>query len=194
MSTHSKPIQRNTTKNGPRLVMPAIGLERPEDSADAGKFDEKIKCRTNPTDASSTTYEIGMDYFKDGTPEEWLLYKNQLTRCLDSQGATAGPSKFSLARRLLMGRALADFNNSASLRTTETREHYLQCIHAVTLGVFPQDALKEQKTWMRRFLKKPADWDIKKYVARVVEINEYLPQFPPRSLAEFLRSYLTTNC
>ena len=79
-----------------------------------------------------------------------------------------------------MGRALADFNNSASLRTTETREHYLQCINAVTLGVFPQDALKEQKTWMRRFLKKPADWDIKKYVARVVEINKYLPQFPPQ--------------
>ena len=33
---------------------------------------------------------------------------------------------------------------------------------------------------MRRFLKKPADWDIKKYAARVVEINEYLPQFPPK--------------
>ena len=33
---------------------------------------------------------------------------------------------------------------------------------------------------MRRFLKKPADWDIKQYVARVVEINEYLPRFPPK--------------
>ena len=121
-----------------------------------------------------------MAYFKDRTPEEWIIYKNQLTRCLDGQGATAGPSKFALARRLLMGRALADFNNSASLRTTETREHYLQCINAVTLGVFPQESLKEQKTWMRRFLKKPTDWDIKQYIARVVEINEYLPQFPPQ--------------
>ena len=69
MLTHSKPIQRDTTKNGNRLMMPAIGLKRPEDSSDAGKFDEKIKCRTNPTNASSTTYEIGMACFKDGTPE-----------------------------------------------------------------------------------------------------------------------------
>ena len=174
--------------------MPAIGLERPEDSADTGKFDEKIKCQTNPTNASSTTYKIGMAYFKDKTPEEWLLYKNRLNRCLEGQGATAGPRKFSLARRLLMGSALANFNNSANFCATETREHYLQCIHVVTLGVFPQDALKEQKTWMRRFLKKPANWDIKKYVARVVEINKYLPHSPPRSLVEFLRSCLTMNC
>ena len=73
-----------------------------------------------------------------------------------------------------MGRALADFNNSASLRTTETREHYLQCINAVTLGVFPQDALKEQKTWMRRFLKKPADWDIKQCIASQVSVTVQL--------------------
>ena len=143
--THSKPIQRNIIKNSTCLVMPAIGLERPEDLADTGKFDEKIKCQTNPTNASSTTYEIRMACFKERTPEEWLLYKNQLNRCLDGQGATAGPSKFVLARKLLMGRVLAGFDNLAILRTTETREHYLQCINAVTLGVFPQDALKEQK-------------------------------------------------
>ena len=85
-----------------------------------------------------------------------------MTRCLDGQSKTARPAKFELDRGFLIRRALADFNNVASLRITETREHYLQCINPVTLGVFPQDALKEQKMWMRRFLKKPADWDIKK--------------------------------
>ena len=49
----------------------------------------------------------------------------------------------------------------------------------VTLGVFPQDALKEQNTWTQRFPKKPADMGIKEYVARVVKINNYLPQFLP---------------
>ena len=139
----------------------------------------KKKCCANPSDASSTTYDIRMAYFKEGSPEGWLLYKNRLTRCLDRQGATGGPAKFALARRMLMGRALVDFNNAASLRTTETREHYLQCIQAVTLGVFPQDALKEQQTWMRCFLKKNQDMCIKEYVARVVNINNYLLQFLP---------------
>ena len=76
MSTHSKPVKKNTTKNGTCRVMPAIGLERSEDLTDAGKFDKKIKCQTNPTNASSTTYKMGMAYFKEGTPEEWFLYKN----------------------------------------------------------------------------------------------------------------------
>ena len=100
-----------------------------------------------------------MEYLKEGSPEDWLLYKNCLAMCLDRQGATGGPAKFTLARRMLMRRALADFSNAASLRTTETRDHYLQCIHAVTLGVFPQDAFKEQKTRMRCFLKKTAEMD-----------------------------------
>ena len=125
MLTHSKSMDKPTTRNSTRLVTPAIGLERSEKYSNAGKFNKKIKCRTNPSNASSTTYKIGMVCFMDGTPEEWCLYKNQLTRCLDRQGATAGPAKFALASRLLMGRALADFNNAASLRTTETREHYL---------------------------------------------------------------------
>ena len=93
--------------------------------------------------------------------------------------AMARPVKFSLSRQLLMGRALANFNNAASLQIAEIMEHYLQCIHAVTLGVFPQDALKEQKTWIQLFMKKPADMKIKEYVARVVKIKDYIPQFPP---------------
>ena len=179
MLTHSKPLEKSTSRNGTCLVTPAIGLARLDKYSKAGKFDEKIKYRTNPSDDSSTTYEIRMAYFKEGSPEDWLLYKNRLARCLDRQGATGGPVKFALARRMLMGRALADFNNVASVRITETREHYLQCIHAVTLGVFPQDSLKEQKTWMRRFLKKTAKMGIKEYVARAVQINNYLPQFSP---------------
>ena len=81
-------MEKTTTRNGTRLVTPAIGLERPEKYSDAGKFDKKIKC-----------HKIGMTYFKDGTPEEWLWYKNQITRCLNGQGAPARPAKFTLARR-----------------------------------------------------------------------------------------------
>ena len=136
MSTHSKPADKNTTRSGTRLVTPAIGLDRP-DETEAGKFDEKVKCRTNPGDASSTTYEIGMTYFKEGSPEEWLVWKNRLMRCLEGQGATAGPSSFLLTRRLLMGRALAEFNSTAMVRTTETRENYLQCLQAVTVSMVP---------------------------------------------------------
>ena len=170
--------QRTTAKNGTRLLKPAISLRRPE-KKDEGKHDEKIKCRTNPGEADSTTYEIPVAYFKDGSPEEWLLFKKKLTRCITGQNVTSGPTKYALAKRLLGGRALADFNHAANAHGNESLANYKRCINAVTLGVFPQKALQDQKRWMRRFLKKPRDMPVRDYIARVIEINDYLIEFPP---------------
>ena len=180
--THSQPSERTTAKNGTRLLKPAIGLARPSKSEENKTHDEKIKCRTNPADAESTTYEIPMSYFRDGTPEEWLLFKKKLTRCMSGQNATGGPTKYALARRLLAGRALADFNHAATLHANETVQNYTRCIAAVTLGVFPQKALQDQKRWMRRFLKKPREMPVREYIARVIEINDYLEEFPPTTV------------
>ena len=72
--TPSRPVKRVTAKNSTRLLKLAVGLKRPE-KGDEGKHDKKIKCCTNPKDADSTTYKIPMAYFRDRTPEEWLLFK-----------------------------------------------------------------------------------------------------------------------
>ena len=180
--SQSKQGERTTTRHGTRLLKPAIGLSRPEVLEESKSPDEKIKCRTTPNDANSTTYDINMSYFRDGTPEEWLLFKKKLTRCMDGQNATAGLTKYALARRLLAGRALADFNHTATLHGGETLPNYRKCIAAVTLGVFPQKALQDQKRWMRRFLKKPREMQVRDYIARVIEINDYLEEFPPTTV------------
>ena len=60
--------EKSTTRNDIMLINPPIGLKRPKE--EAGKYAEKIKCRTNPEDATSTTYNISMVYFKEGTPEK----------------------------------------------------------------------------------------------------------------------------
>ena len=153
-SKHSNE-ERITARNGTRLLKPAIGLRRPEQKDEGKNANEKIKCRTNPTDANSTTYKIPMSYFRDGTPEEWLLFKKKLKRCIDGQNATTGQAKFALARRLLAGRALADFNHAASIHGGETAPNYKRCIEAVTLGVFPQKALQDRKDGCDAFLRNP---------------------------------------
>ena len=56
---------------------------------------------------------------------------------------------------------------------------YTRCIQAVTLGVFPQKALQDQKKWMRHFLNKPRDMPVQDYIAQVIKINNYLAEFPP---------------
>ena len=63
-----KQQEKSTTRNGIKLIKLPIGLERPKD--EAGKYAENIKCRTNPAGATSTTYDIPMEYFKKGIPEK----------------------------------------------------------------------------------------------------------------------------
>ena len=82
--TQSKYSKKATAKSGTRLLKLAIGLKWPE-KGDEGKHDGKTKCRTNPKDADITTYDIPMAYFRDKTPEEWLLFKKKLTRCMTGQ-------------------------------------------------------------------------------------------------------------
>ena len=72
--------ERNTTHNGIKLINYPIGLERPKEEAD--KYANKIKCQTNPADTTSTTYDIPMVYFKEGTLEEWMIFMNRLGHCI----------------------------------------------------------------------------------------------------------------
>ena len=98
-----------------------------------------------------------MAYFRDGTPEKWLLFKKKLTWCMTRQNTTGRATKYALARRLLSGRALANFNHTVTANGNESLANYKRCIQAVTLGVFPQKALQDKKRWMRHFLKKSRD-------------------------------------
>ena len=174
--TQSKPQERSTTRNGIKLIKPPIGLERPKQ--ESGKYSEKIKCRTNPADASSTTYEIPMEYFKEGTPEEWLIFQDKLGRCITGQNATSGVAKFALTRRLLDGQAKTAFENAARVQNAHTNATFQACLMAVTEDVFPPKSLLNQKRYMRRFLRKPVEMTAKDYIARVCEINSYLTAFP----------------
>ena len=135
----SKPQERSTTKNGIKLIKPPIGLERPKQ--ELGKYSEKIKCRTNPADASSTTYDIPMEYFKEGTPEEWLIFQDKLGRCITGKNATSGAAKFALTRRLLDGQAKTAFENAAQLQGAHTNSSFQACLMAVTEDVSPPNAL-----------------------------------------------------
>ena len=184
--TLSKPDQdktvnrANSMKRGNFRVVPApIDLARPSEKINDGNYEfEKIKCRTNPSDPDSTTYEVPLEYFATGTPEEWLLWKAKMFRCLAGQNATNGPTRFTFARRLLKGQALTVFENEIGTGA-ETVASFKESLKAVTTDIFPKKALVTQLRHMRRFLRKPYTMSVRDYVARVVEINSYLTEFPP---------------
>ena len=82
-----------------------------------------------------------MAYFRARTPKEWLLFKKKLTRCMTGQNATGGATKYALARRLIAGHALANFNHTATTHGNKSIANYTRCIQAVIHGIFPQKAL-----------------------------------------------------
>lgn len=169
----------STTTSSKRKIVPPIPLERPEKKElQKGEY-QTYKLRNDPNDADSPGYELAVPYFSTGTCEEWLNFLKNLEKVFKGQGVTSGPGQYTVARRLLEGEALSTFNNTATLQNAETVANFKLCVEAVTKSIFPTRAVLLQKRFMRRYLRKPASMKTREYVARLVELNNYIPKFPP---------------
>ena len=92
-----------------------------------------------------------------------------------------GAAKFALARRLLDGAVKTAFKNVAQWNGgSTTNTNFQECLKAVMADVFPPKALLNQKRFMRRFLRKPADMISKDYIIWVCKINSYLTALPTK--------------
>ena len=83
-------------------------------------------------------------FFRSGTPEEWLLVKKTLLKIIIGQNITQGPSKYSLARRVLEGNILAQFDAKAAELGNKNNTNFNTCLDSVTAYVFLARALQVQ--------------------------------------------------
>ena len=161
-----------------RVIAPVIPLRRAE-AKDLKKGEYVvIKCRIRPNDNDSPTFDLPIPYFGTGTPEEFLTWRDNLSKAIKGQDVTDGPGKFAMARRLLKGDALTAFNNGCTQFSTESSATFNAVIKSLTAHVFPMKALQQQKRYMRRFVRKPFDMKVQDFVSRMGELNEYLTSFP----------------
>ena len=161
-----------------KFVPPPIPYERPEKKELKKSEYVTMKLRSDPAEAESQTYELAVPYFRSGTPEEWLLFVRALQKVIVGQNITTGPNKYAMARRLLEGDALAKFNEVATERGNQTNDNFVLCLRDVMEHVFPKRAIAVQKRYMRRYMRKPRTVKTREYMARFVEMNEYLREFP----------------
>ena len=171
-----KTTRGQTTK---RLISAAVGLQRPAHKELSKDKYLTFKLRSNPTDESSTMYELTVPFFSSGTPEELLDFIKNVEKVFVGQNMTAGPARYSLLRRVLQGDALAAFNRAATATGNETNDHLKTCLTELKKHIFPRKALNNQKRYMRRFLRKPREMKIREFMTRLNEINELLTLFPP---------------
>ncbi|MCK7490854.1 MAG: hypothetical protein MZW92_02980 [Comamonadaceae bacterium] len=135
--------------------------------------------RYDPSSANSKTYKVNLQAFTSGTPERWLEFLAVLNTVIKGNSVTEGPQLFNLTRTALKGDARRVFETKAAELHKETPNRYTLCVQAVTEHVFPKDALRRQRFYLRRNVHLTRNLTISEFLARFAEINEYLTQFPP---------------
>ena len=140
----------------------------------------KLKLESRPNAANDEhTCELAIPHFRGGSPERWLRFRKDLDGVFVGQRLDAAADKYAMTRRLLEGDPLAKFNELAREAGAESPHNFQAVLRGLAQHVMPQKALSLQKRYMRRFLRKPADMKIREFTARLQEINDYLPKFPP---------------
>jgi hypothetical protein len=167
-----------------RPVVPPIAFERYADDTKSLQKHEYLtfKLRSAPKVADSPVYELSVPFFNKGSCELYLITIRHLGEIIVGQNITEAPGMYALARRVFKGDALATFNASAAIAGAETIPNYHQAIGALTRHVFPCRAYATQKRYMQRFLRKPLGTPIRDFIACLVEMNNYLPQFHPQQV------------
>ena len=169
------PITTRKTIDAKRAIIP---FDRPPIKAlERGQY-HTYKLRTTPADASSPVYELAVPFFDSGTPEEWIKFRRGLKAVLKGQNVTTGPPSFAVAKTLLKGDALTVFESSSTTHGAATTANFQTCLDDVAAHVFPDKAGQTQKRYLRRNLRKDASMTVKEWVARVMELNAYLTEFP----------------
>jgi hypothetical protein len=67
----------------------------------------------------------------------------------------------------------------AADQVNETQLHYNATMQALVVHVFPKNVLATQRQWFWHYMKKPAKYSMREYVAHINKINSMMVEFPP---------------
>jgi len=182
-NTNTKANIKDTTKpsaSDPVAPIPLINhLETPVFDPSKGRT---YKVRQVQANIHSPRYEVlAIRYFSNGTCEEFLNLEAAVQQVFIGQSITTGPERFKVARDLLKGDALTTFNQALPVGESETIANWDICMNAVRRSIFPPKAARLQHKLMCQGFTKPNDMGIQQFVARMQQLNSYLPHFPSMS-------------
>ena len=179
MAKSSPPASPPPAQTKPQRSHAVIQLERHVPMTASKEDILTLELKTTPGDENSKGYKMGVRIFRSGPVEQFLMWRKALEAVFRGQEITDAGGMFAMARRLLSGDALTNFENYAVLRGENTVAKFKNVLKDLTAYVMPRKALSNQKRYMRRFLRKPIHMKIREFVARVQELNQLLSYFPP---------------
>ena len=157
------------------LVKPIIPLQRPVKKTT--KKDElkhiDHQCHNTPGDTTSGKYTIKVPMYDSGDPEEWIIFRELVEKCIRGQNITSGPQMYQLVQRVLQGDAKAEFDRQADNAGNQTVANFQSVMTAMTVHVFPRYAYRDQKRYLQRYLAKPVDMKVRTFSTRLSQLNSY---------------------
>ena len=185
LSTLTKTIQDQAIpkKKAPWETM-VIPFEKPKPRFVSKEDRLSFKLLSNPGKKDSSTYKVKTYAFDEGPPEEWLEHIKTFKKIIKGQHIQTAESQFDMLKRLLKGKALSDFDRffrELSETAKKAVENVEKVLRQMTTEIFPERALQKQRRAMRRYVRKPKDMRTLAFYARLVELNEFLVDFPTGS-------------
>ena len=140
---------------------------------------ETYTLKNIPADPNSSTFRVNVPYYRGGRGEQYILFKRNLEKIFAGQNVDDDATRFSIARRLLQGAALATFNTKIAEYEEENDAVFQIGLNAVRNAAFPKRAVSKQKRYMRRHMHKGITCSFKDFLHRVQEMNGYFQEMPP---------------
>ena len=121
--------------------------------------------------------------------EDFLELEENLRTVFKGLNVQNDSTKFNIAREVLKGPTRMEFENALkklrkegeSVQDCETSENFYAILNELKLHIFPANALKRQKKYMRHSITKlPRKWTTRRVISRLVTINNDLERYPHR--------------
>jgi hypothetical protein len=115
----------------------------------------KLELSTEPGNANGKTLTKSFKIFRSGSPEEWILWRNDYDEVCVGMSITLGSARNRMVRQMLSDEPLKEFERTLSTFTTETNVNNNRSLDAVATQIFPTNAYAKQKKYLRQGMWKP---------------------------------------
>ncbi len=174
------PRKHGYSQAPPAITLYPENLYKESDDADgtsSTSHSVSFVLRVNPEDADGETYKKYVSPFENGTAEELLITIQDLEEIWRQMALAEAGAKWGILKTVFRGQALSTLTGSLNGQNP-TNNRINTALRELKDEIFPNQALKVQKLWMRRNMKKPFKMSVRKYYSHVEQINGYLPSFP----------------
>ena len=101
---------------------------------------------------------------------------------------TTGPPIYKYMERTLQGDAKATFTHQANSVGSCTVGNFTTVMATMTVHILPVLAYQDQIQYMHRYLRKHKIMIARTFTTRLLQLNRYLPYFPPEGIGQMVTS------